>query len=49
MEGEYDYDFEYVESKFEGGSESKVAKIEIGNNFAYELENGDFFFVVLCN
>jgi hypothetical protein len=49
MEGEYDSDFEYIELEFEGGSRYEAAKIEIGDNFVDELENGDLFFVVFCN
>ncbi len=40
------------DAKNDGDLEIEVAKVELGDNFAIisnDLENGDLFFVVLCN
>jgi hypothetical protein len=37
---------------YDEGFENEVAKVEVGDNFAvisYELDNGDPFYVILCD
>jgi len=45
------FDHEFSNSNMEKDGESKATKIEVGDNFvvvANELENGDPFFMILC-
>jgi hypothetical protein len=47
-----DFEHEFSDSDMEENGESKVAKNEVGDNFvvvANKLENGDPFFVILCD
>jgi hypothetical protein len=46
------FDHEFSNSNMEKDGESKATKIEMGDNFvvvANELENGDPFFMILCD
>jgi hypothetical protein len=52
MVGEQDDGLELENFNFEDDNEIEGAKVKIGDNYAVvanELENGDAFFVVLCN
>jgi hypothetical protein len=46
------FDHEFSNFDMEEDGESKATKIEVGDNFtivANKLENGDPFFVILCD